>query len=347
MEVAIITVYNTENCGSALQAYALSEYVKELGYNQYFVYRSTLGTPNANWRCYLSCLKNILKFDYGRAKERLYRYKAFHKFQKRFVIKKINKISSNDIIIIGSDTLWNLEDDYFSKQKMFFWASEINCKKKFTYAIAVGNTNVEAFEDDWFKNQLESFDAMSARDKHTYEIIKRIYDEDIEIVCDPTLLYTKEKYRKMYNADVQEKYVLLYYFGELNTQQISQIKLFADERKFKIYSFGRKRNWCDNSISNSPENFLKYFDSAEFVVTNTFHGAVFSTIYEKQFIAFVENSIKAREYLLSIGLNDRIMNINSNNIINKLSSDIDYDIVNYKINNIREKSKKFIKKNIQ
>lgn len=125
-------------------------------------------------------------------------------------------------------------------------------------------------------------------------------------LCDPTLLISADEYDEICPSISDKNYILLYFFGDIDIDMQNELHRVAEQRKLKIISFGRVRPWCDKCIDSDPTFFLAYFKNAQYIVTNTFHGTIFSVLYKKRFSAFVDTKIKVKDFLCSIGLDGHV-----------------------------------------
>lgn len=129
MKVCIVTVYNSENCGSYWQAFALCSYLKQGGCDVSFMKRKRKGTSHSIVYVGRQTLKWILKGEIEKAKAQVQQYWAFNESIKKFKI--VDEIDANfDLCIIGSDTLWNLEDQYFEDNRAIFFGEKSKAKKQ-------------------------------------------------------------------------------------------------------------------------------------------------------------------------------------------------------------------------
>lgn len=315
-KVIIVTVYNSENCGSFLQAYALRKILIKNGYEVSFYKRKRKGTSHSIISHIKPFIKNIIKLKFKNA---FFNIKIWYNFET--AIKQFNTCNLNSsfykntsTIIIGSDTLWNLESNYFVDNFLIYSGNIFKGKRNITYAISAANTN-----KDHFKKLIKQYNGINitdflVRDYHTKYLIKESTENDAEIVCDPTLLLHSYDYDDIISKrKISKPYLLLYYFDEINQKQQIKIKEFAQNNNLLIISFITNRKWCDKSIIASPNDMIFYFKNASYILTDTFHGTAFSLIYEKKFAVFEEGKNKVKELLITYNMNDHLFN-NYNNL---------------------------------
>lgn len=298
MKIAIVTVYHpVTNLGSFLQAYALSEYFKILGHTVKFV--STV--PNLK-----SSLKMSLKLIPRRG--------ILHRFQKAFNsitdIGNLNFISPEDvknfspeIIIYGSDEIWNIRNPFFLRP--VFWEDLCQTSKRIAYGISVGEATSSDFKSHpEIIKKINRFDALLCRDVHTERTLKNLVRCPLEHVVDPTLLLPVEALTKPIKLP-KKGYLLVYTYG-LDDREISVLKSFAHKFNLKIVSVCFYHLWADENIICSALQLSSLIKGASYVFTTTFHGAIFSLInHSKCAILPVRN--KVREITYELRCADRLL----------------------------------------
>lgn len=306
-KVVVVTVYNSENCGSYLQAYALRYVLFNNGFEVAFFERKTKKTSHQFSSRIILLLRRILKLKFKDAIFVLGSWFNFERAIKEFDICKPNSdfVDEADIIIIGSDTLWNFDVPYFKDKFNVFGGEIFKGKNVVTYAVSAANTSLETFKQ--FFTEQTNISYFLVRDSHTKKLIEQCTNRIVHIVCDPTLLLKPDDYRALLCNDKQLKpYILLYYFETFTKEQREIIMQYAKENQLIIVSLLTNRKWCDKCIIASPQNMILYFSHASCVITDTFHGVAFSLIYEKRFAVFDEGKNKVRELLFTYNMLDRL-----------------------------------------
>lgn len=339
MRLCIVTVYNSENCGSYLQAYALGKVLTSLGHNVTYLWRKK---PKRFKDHLLISIKKVLKFRFWGFYAEWKKYTIYNKLDSQFKTIKKDELDLIDCIVIGSDTVWNFEANYFLENKDTFTGRAFGNKKRISYAASVGNTRKELFESDLeIIEGLRGFDRVSVRDYHTKKIIDEICGIDSKLVLDPTLLLTKEDYAFLEKDTLTEDYLLIYMFGKIEKAVQNEILNIAKKENCKIVSFGEYNSWADYNVVYDPLSFLAYFHHSKLVVTNTFHGTVFSVIYNKRFIDLGVSSNKIVEFLRDIELEKQLC-YRPQDMMQIASLEPHYDEVNRKLAGMREVSIGFL-----
>ena len=339
MKIGIVTIYDAYNYGSFLQAFALQEFLINEGHEVYILDFS-VSLKSRIARKYLA--KNI-----KRTVLKLHRYFVYRKDWKLLNIKRGNKIEQIDLMIVGSDEVWNIDNESIEHIKQFYG---IDCAAKqiIAYAPSLGyatGTSYKKYPEfvNGIKNNISAF---YMRDAFTEEFVKRIIKKETRKVSDPTiLLYDRwEEFMQGYPMQI-EKYMIYYSYLD-DTPFKEFIKKFAKENDLKLIVVGFDYLWCDDQIIVTPRQFLSVLKHAQYVVTSTYHGTVFSTLLKKK-IVVIHPSIKVIDYLEQIGLKKiSFLESGYDNFSKFLLDDIDYDLVWDKLNTLREFSVHCINENL-
>ena len=342
MKVCIVTVYNSENCGSFWQAKALKDFCIAEGNTVCHLKRDVTGTSHDKKLLFINSVKAILKGRFSRVGRYIKKYRSFEKaINDEFdLIDQID--DSVDLCILGSDTIWELQDDYFRRLSGIYWGYELNCDQISSYAPSVANTGVELVEK--YRNIVEHVDELvhvSVRDRATKMLLQPYSRKEISIVCDPTLLFDKEYYLTNSPAIKDEHFLLVYYFGKMDKQREENIVRFAREKNLSIISIGESMSQCDKMVEFDPYYFVSLYNHAAYVITNTFHGTLFSITFRKQFVSFCRGKRKTEEILIDLGLKERIVDDAMMN--KKIGEEIDYRTIEPNLERLRKQSIEYLK----
>lgn len=319
-KVAILTQPLHTNYGGTLQAYALQKTIKDMGVD--------VVTLNYQWktrngfRFILAVIKNHLlnrkeKFPFL-PKEQILREQNHRKFiEKNIVTSKVIfsedellrhfKEENYDSVVVGSDQVWRVE--YSPNIDNFFLNFLDDSIRKIAYAASFGLDTWQFTPEKTaqIKNWLEKFDVVSVREDSASVLCKEFLDIQAEHVLDPTLLLTKEHYTKLIeDIPVMEKGVFTYILDK-SREKDQIVNLVSD--KFKLKTFTKqpiKNNKTELFITNEQEyvypkieEWISAFRDASFIVTDSFHGMVFSIIFNKPFIA-VANKERGNSRFISL-----------------------------------------------
>lgn len=348
MRVCIVTVHDSINSGSFWQARALGSTLEKLGHQAVYLRRSAYDhTGNLK----KSKLKNLAgSFIYQGFGAGILNLRKLMNFRK--ILRQMPEIGLSaseteriDCFILGSDTIWNFNSNYFRANRDIFLGKPFLAKKVFPYAASAANTSADCFREiDAIEETIRRWQAVSVRDEHTREILSSLTDREISVVCDPTLLLDKKDYAAM-AGDVPEKnYIFLYLFQPLAEKHARELAAFAKEKGLKIIcgSMGDMGVACDKTIVNSPYAFLSYMLHADYVITDTFHGTIFSTNLEKRYAAVNRGKLKVNQFLAQLQLSDRLAE-EGGSLTEILSRETDYERVRAGIAQMRSESLDFLK----
>lgn len=343
MKIAILTFHWATNYGAVLQAYALQHYLTQLG-NEVEIINYY---PSKYKKSYFNALitKRINKIH-----KRLIEVKKEKKidsFRKKHLniteyfnsSNKLNSISDNyDCFICGSDQIWNpsfLQYGEKGKTYVYFLDFVSENKIKASYAGSFGVTEYPDTFCDELKKKFQRFDCISVRENSGRKIINNLGISDVEIVPDPTILLKTDAYMSLVNKNIHNaKYICTYM---LHNQKIKSYEMLYSQLKDKNCDI-IENNYC------AIEDWLSNIFNSEMVVTNSFHGIVFSILFKKNFIALPIKGSGMNDRLYTIlnklGLQDRIYDSNDFNI----DALIDWDEVHRKLENYRSDGYKYINK---
>ena len=218
--------------------------------------------------------------------------KAYEKDLKEIKIANSEKIF--DFFLIGSDEIWNLGNTGIFPYLEFFGIGRQDFIK-IAYAPSISGYSKSKFLKDKRRvKAIKELDNVFPRDIMTKLLVDEIRDESSSIVVDPTLLIDDwGEYIK--DIKIEKNYIL--YYGYYPTDKIiSNLRNFANENNLIIVTPNFNYSWSDLSISSSPLEFLSLVRDAKFIITDTFHGTVFSSIFKKKFIS-IKRSPKVYDFL--------------------------------------------------
>lgn len=312
MKIGILTVFDAVNYGSYLQAFCLQEYLKKLGHDVVFVKRNSL--VYEKWRLTSLFTYKPSKFTF---KSKL--AKGYINAWKTFCVER--SPSNLDVLIIGSDEMWELNNVTFNTIPEYF-GNKISAKKKITYAVSSNSTKKEdILKYPFIQEGLKSFSSISVRDKSTYEAYSPYLQVIPKYSVDPTLIIDIREYIVKSNL---ENYILCYTYT-FQDYMIAAVKKLAKDTGKKIIVVGQNFDWADLCIPATPFEFLGLLNGADFIVTDTFHGTTLSIALKKQFVAFAYKT-KVYRALELFHMLDR--NVNNNmDLMELYDKKIDYKTI--------------------
>ena len=257
-----------------------------------------------------------------------------------------------DVLCIGSDQVWNYEKGY--SLEPFFACFDKKGTKKISYASSIGLSSLSKEAERVFKKELSGFSHLSVREQQASELLENLLDRDVDVVLDPTLILDNKEWQEVAKFDMcpKEKYILVYIVTIKPCDYVLEVaRHIAKERNLKIVRICRDAypehsgNDVQEILTAGPSDFVGLFANAEFVVTNSFHGTVFSINFSKSFYSVIKSQHSTNSRLTSIlkklNLENRILPVGSPL---PMISDVDYTIPAEKLKEERYHSIEYIKK---
>lgn len=366
-KVGILSMQRIANYGSFLQAYGLKHILEDLGCEVQFVdYHpgETLIPADGGTGIKRKVSKVLEAFKYSaplKEKIKFIRYKknyAANNYPYLGLTDEMNYTPELDVLVIGSDEVFNCVQNNtnvgFSPE---LFGADSHANKLITYAASFGNTTEEKLKRygvvDKVGGWLKKFDAISVRDKNSGKVIEAVSGVKPVYNLDPVLVYNFIEKCTDIPANVpEEKYMILYgYSGRFSKEECRYIKTYAKKKGLKIFCIGGVQNACDKFIDCNPFQVIAFFQHADCVVTDTFHGTIMSVITHRQFAAVVRscgygNSEKLTDLLERLGLTGRIAN-DIKDIAKLLKEKIDYTAADMVIKDERERGYEYLRGQIE
>ena len=226
-----------------------------------------------------------------------------------FDLKRLSSLSV-DYIVVGSDVVWQQTENLIFPERLLAFNKNNAKPIKVSYAASLGRDYIPNSNKDIFISSILDFDYISVREQSSVSFLNSLVNTRVQHVVDPTLLMSVDLWReKEKSCDIVDKYVFVYLLGSTKEQR-DAVRRFADNNGMKIATvpcangvvyhtdskFGDYRIW-----SCGIEQWLWLIDHAQYVITDSFHGCVFSTIFHKRFVAL------SRDYAGCENINNRII----------------------------------------
>ena len=332
-KVSIFTLVGANNIGAYLQAYALMKTLKENNYDVQFL---TMPSKSENIGKLEKVKRYLKEKNFGLLWYKIKTSKKYNQARSIFPIAPYDSTDRLDLVIVGSDEMWNISTTAFVHYQEYFGIG-INAKAIISYAPSAGNTTLEEMLQE--KLDFNAFSAISVRDDRTFDLVSKL-DKRVPIkVVDPTFLV--ESYdSELVGNSIDREYILVYSYA-MDTEEVRQIKEFAKSKKFPLYSVGTYNSWCDKNIIVTPFEFLSYLKHAKYVIVSTFHGTALSINLNKEFAVSIRGSEKVKSLISDFDLSSRCFD-SSTSVSEVFRHSIDYDCVNNYLNEVRKKSKEYL-----
>lgn len=361
MKIGIMSMQRVANYGSFLQAFGLKQVLEEMGHTVVFIdYKPGKPiVPYSKKALIREKLKNlsVLEKAYFLYQRKLRKNKSFHyTYTSEYLpllgvsLKKKYHLPV-DVLIIGSDEVFNCLQSGtnvgFSKE---LFGQNSKAKKIITYAASFGNTTYEKMQkyhvDNIVKKWIYDISTISVRDENSKRIVEKMGRKAFKHV-DPVFISNFDQF--IPNISSKEKYILLYTYDsrKYTEEEIQIIKQFAVNNKKKILTIGKHQWWSDCKIDADPFTMLAYIKAVDFILTDTFHGTVFSIKYNKKFATLIRNNNteKLEDLLCVFNLKDRKLT-DLKDLQKMYDREIDYKPINVIIENESKKSEIYLRKQL-
>lgn len=303
-QIGILTHRLGFNYGGMLQCYALSKYLESFGYKTIVIRRENdipllkllirsimsichikpYYNPNANQK-----VLNTHKFP----EMNLHLTRKIHSHKQMVMLCKKYGL---DAVIVGSDQVWRA-DFAMSYGYNYFLDFVPDHVTKLSYAASFGLSEWCYTQEQTkrIKTLVSRFKALSVRESEAVDLCKKNLGVEVEQMPDPTMLLNMNDYDKVASSRlVPEPYVFLYWLGDIDSmnQKISEL----EQQGKKVINISLR----ETRTLPSVEDWVSYIKYAERVVTDSFHGCVFSIIYHKQLIVCYHKSYGRISSLLQL-----------------------------------------------
>lgn len=302
-KIGILTLPGNFNYGNRLQNYALQTVLEKRNYQVETLDISFSRKSNAKKilaafiRCCLS--PSLLKLLFHK---REYNSDSFSdmsklktpkimKFTENFIKTRYifsnnelnDVVSQFDFFITGSDQVWNQSSISDSTYFLDFAPFD----KRYSYAASFAKAKILNADRRYYKKNINNMKKISVREDQGRKIVNELTDRDAEVHVDPTMLLTSKEWRELaLQEDLkwlpEKKFVLVYTLRGMDDEKKRELKEFIRKKDYEVISV------MGNSIEENSQiltviQFIQAIDNAEFVLTDSFHGTVFSIIFESPF----------------------------------------------------------------
>lgn len=380
-KIGIITIEKVNNYGAELQSFALQKKIEQLGFKveiiDYLYYKnwrfkdSRLSRPFipmngkeklqywVKYRLINFLIDKVLPIFHKATQNRNTRFAKFHALNTPFsreyssMDSLYNSPPQYDVYVVGSDQVWN--PAAHSSIEPYFLTFAPKTAKKIAYASSFGMASIPTMVQKRMRDLLYNIDVIAVREVSGVKLVKELTGKDAELVVDPTLLLTKKEWTEYmipYSA-IAEKYILIYQLSD--SEYITNFALrISKEKNMPVYRICKrsyhvsKTPGIGNILDAGPSEFLYLIAHASILLTNSFHGTAFAINFNVPFYTIVSskknNNSRMESLLQMIGLNDRLLY--EEEIVNVIPQDVDFELANEKIEDLRLKSMNFICKNL-
>ncbi len=335
--VGIITLFGNTNYGNKLQNYALQKVLEDMNFNVQTIKTLKISKKKTFFEKILIYRSNLLEIIISKLNNRKNRMienkrlEKFIQFSKQYLNETESIIFENaipenlkneyDFFITGSDQVWH---PTFGASSLEF-LSFVPEFKRISYAASFGISNIPSHLKEYYKTELEKMKSISVREETGAKIVRELIGDDVDVHVDPTMLLNKNKWLKIINTSKvkSHNYILTYFLGEAYNEYNNWIKTFSRKHNLEIINILDIKN--EQIYTSDPSEFLGLISNATLMCTDSFHGSVFSIIFETNFMVF--DRIKNNEAVMGSRIETLLekFNFNSRKWKNNIS---DNDVLN-------------------
>ena len=296
--IGIITFHESSNYGAILQSFALQSFLRNYGHEVRIIdyknaerqYAQVHGFKrirsvvwNKTFRIFFDDKNRLVKTNDFRTNQITLSEDSYTDKQ-----TILNNPPEFDCYITGSDQVWNKRNN--NGDTTYFLDFAPSDKRRISYAPSFGAGKMNDDYLELIKPYIEKIDCLSVRETSGAEIIQKLCRRSAQVVCDPVFLLTREQWQKIMKTPEDPGYILCYYMpgDKIVEKAILDIsKNIKNKSGLRIVNIGKKdydklKFWEPNRYDYGPEEFVGAIASAEYVVTNSFHGTAFSVLFGKK-----------------------------------------------------------------
>ena len=371
MRVGILTMPLKTNYGGLVQAYALQTILERMGCEVEILSRCY---PKQQMSFFAKLRYNGIRFlrsfcgeQYKNLSEKEYKLVSVNtqQFVKSYIkqspklytteaLREYTQKKQFDAYVVGSDQIWrprycpSIEDYYlgFTTQQSV---------KRIAYAASFGVDEWEYTKEETEKcsRLVQRFDAVGVREDSGVLLCSRYLGVTAKHVLDPTMLLACSDYKKIaVDASPSKGNMFCYILdhGERKDRLLKDVFLETKKIPFECMPkgplyHGKICSNLDNSVFPAPAQWIRSFMDAEMVITDSFHGAAFSIIFNKPFwvIGNRARGLARMESLLKMfGLSERFISMECSSLNNDWQQSINWNTVNNKMESLRHESMAFL-----
>lgn len=304
MTLGVLTFHRSINYGSYWQARCLVEGLRARGYDAELLDHDSRDVRWAELRCAFrpELPRRTPRADYGRYAAKTRRFlAAFEQLRQspRFPLDQPEEAGRYDIILVGSDEVWNFRHPWYGSKPIFF-GERLRAGRLLSYAASFGSHEArDGLPADWAR-KLDRFEAISVRDTNSAELVRQGTGREPVLVLDPCLQFPPPPPPAL---RVEQPYLALYghSFPPWFARRVRQ---WAAAERLPIISIGYRNDWADaQRVEAGPEQFSAFIAGAQAVATNFFHGCIFALLHDRPFVAAPSDyrSRKVRDLTREVG----------------------------------------------
>lgn len=385
MKTATITWITYNNFGTLLQAYALQKYITMLGHENELISDSIILKEFQKKKAASKAapagpikpvsrkerIKNLIvnprrigRVITARVNKKKYQ-SPYYGMQSRCEEFKKSELSIRngcsadmlqalngdyDAFICGSDQIWSVFPDIFNP----YYYLDFSTKKKIAYAPSLGSDMIPETIGQRIKVLLSDFSEISVRESVSPKQLEALTGNSVEWVCDPTILHDMDFWHTFAKGTEKPKgRYLLCYFLENKPWYFEYAKRIAKARHLKIKLIPNKWDYISSenvlTYAVGPKEFVSLFENANFILTDSYHGSIFSLIFEKDFLylqRFADDNpcsqnIRVDSLFTYLDIDDIIVD---STMRTRHNESLDYRRISELLRDYREKSRNYLQR---
>ncbi len=351
------------NYGSFMQAWALRRVLEELGAAVWFIEpragRQMAGHRQKGLAIYVRQAAKLLGAALRGEFWATWRNRGFYRAMRaRYRDMYYDMLGMNDpapahfdLAVIGSDQVFNPFEEHPYGFTTHFFGDVPEASHAVSYAASFGWATVDMLRRAGIAGEvaegLEKLEGLSVRDDVSRDIVRELTGREAFVHLDPTLIYDFTPDLEGRTAGERDYIAIYAYAGRIAArEEVDAIRAFARKHNKRLVSLFSYYDWCDESIvPPTPFDVLAWIRDADYVITDTFHGTIFSVITHSNFCTLVRgsNAMRLEPLLRRLGLEGRRVTT-SRSIADILAAPHDYTATDRAIAEERIRAREYLKK---
>lgn len=366
MKIGIITWFLYNNYGSKLQAIALQRYLRNLGHDVWLI---NFPPPKpAKFRRRVKFLDRALNSVTIRIARRVYHgaltersERLEHAMQTYCNLTEpigndadfIRICNRFDLLIAGSDQIWN--PNFYHP---YYYAAFPDIKpRKVSYAPSLGIQEIPKEKQEPMRKAIETFSYVTVREKAGALLLEKLLGYRPQTALDPTMLLTKKDWMELLGLQAKEgqKYALCYFLTDNRTHWHTAAQFAKEKRlELRIIPYMGLSYFCKGKkyMDAGVWEFLDLILNAEYVLTDSFHGTVFSLLFQKEVYTFTRfrddkdfsQNDRVRELAAQMHIGDHLLPFNARKVPN--IPPIRYEEMNQTLGRLRKRSEAILREEL-
>ncbi len=364
MKIGILTFHGSHNYGSALQAYALSKQLSEMGHHVQIINLRNQAQKDAYsiFKKRPFSVRNLIfdGFTVMTYCSRKRRFRNFEQFINHILPITTEEYGSGeelrnakfdfDAYVTGSDQVWNPSCQDF--EPAYYLDFVDDSKLRVAYAPSLGKANHYKEDLALIQSLLKNMDSISCREEDGVKVLRQLTDKPVTHVCDPVILLDKKYWEEVAAEPLYKEHYILTYFLNNNHGDRSQVEYLRKMTGCRVIALNEYiSDWLNPHVTLridvTPQQFVSLIKNATYVLTNSFHATAFSVIFERTFFTAIasqsevhnNNDSRKIDFLKQFGLESRLM---PNGTSPDVSEAIDYTKTRQLLSEFRQSSKNYL-----